>query len=161
MRQATEMGVSRLALFRAARSQYGLSGKPAEKKKERWSKIASEAVCQCGRTLPPEIIVFEDLVDFLTSLEDDPTGFDLKIFALEREPGAGPGSLAGRTARSALRRIAAALGPEGGWDKSERSALIAAGFEPVSLGPRTLRMETAAVALIASIQMLWGDMGGG
>ena len=161
VRQATEMGVSRLAVFRAVRSQYGLSGKPAEKKKERWSRIASEAVCQCGRKVPPEIILFEDLAHFLTSFDDDPAGYCLKIFALEREPCAGPKSLAERTARPTICRIAAALGPEGGWDNSESSALITAGFEPVSLGPRTLRMETAALALISSIQLLWGDMGEG
>ena len=161
VRQATETGVSRLCLFRAARSQYGLSGNPAEKKKERWSRIASEAVCQCGRSIPPEILLFEDLADFLTSFEDDPAGEDLKIFALEREPGVGLQSLFARRARSTIGRIAAALGPEGGWEKSESSALAGAGFEPVSLGPRTLRMETAAVALISFIQLLWGDMGEG
>lgn len=161
VRQATEMGISKLALFRAARSQYGLSGGPAEKKKERWTRIASEAVCQCGRTITPEIVIFDDLAHFLSSFEDDPAGCDLKVFALEREPGAGMKSLADRTARPPIYRIAAALGPEGGWDKSESSALIGAGFEPVSLGPRTLRMETAAVALISSIQLLWGDMGEG
>ena len=41
----------------------------------------------------------------------------------------------------------------------ETAALIGAGFRPVSLGPRTLRLETAAVALVCSIQLLWGDMG--
>ena len=41
----------------------------------------------------------------------------------------------------------------------ETASLIGAGFRPVSLGPRTLRLETAAVALISSIQLLWGDMG--
>lgn len=161
VRQATEMGVSRLAVFRSLRSQYGLAGKPAEKKKERWSRIASEAVCQCGRTSPPEIILFEDLANFVTSLEDYQVGCDLKIFALEREPCARPKSLAGKTAHRPIHRIAAALGPEGGWDNSESSALIEAGFESVSLGPRTLRMETAAVALISSIQLFWGDMGDG
>lgn len=161
VRQATEMGVSQLAVFRAARSQYSLSGKPAEKKKERWSRIAREAVCQCGRTIPPEIVLFEDLSHFLASFEDDPRRCCLKIFALEREPGPGPKSLAERTPRPGICRIAATIGPEGGWDESESSALVGAGFEPLSLGPRTLRMETAAVALICSIQLLWGDMGEG
>ncbi len=159
IRQATEMGVSRLGVFRAARSQYGLRGKPAEHKRQRWSKIATEAVCQCGRATPPEIVLFEELGGFLTSLETGPPGGCLKLFALERESCAGPENLAVRPAD--VGRVVAALGPEGGWDSSETSALIAAGFEPVSLGPRTLRMETAAVALISSIQLLWGDMGKG
>ncbi len=157
VRQATELGVGRLAVFRAARSQYG----PAEKKKERWGKIASEAVCQCGRRLPPEIILFEDLAHFLAGCEADPAGGSLRIFAREREPGAGPKNLAERWKNAAISRVTAALGPEGGWESPECSALIDAGFEPVSLGPRILRMETAVVALISSIQLLWGDMGEG
>jgi 16S rRNA (uracil1498-N3)-methyltransferase len=161
VRQATELGVGKLAVFRAARSQYGLSGGPAEKKKERWAKIASEAVCQCGRRVAPEIVLLEDLAHFLAGLEADPAGCSLRIFAREREPGAGPKNLAERWKGDDICRVTAALGPEGGWESPECSALIGAGFEPVSLGPRILRMETAVVALISSIQLLWGDMGEG
>jgi 16S rRNA (uracil1498-N3)-methyltransferase len=161
IRQATEMGVSRLALFRAARSQYTLSGKPAENKRERWARIASEAVCQCGRRIVPEIVLFDGLVSFLISLETDPQGQYLKIFASEPSLSISPRGLSARKTGLPTGRIAAVLGPEGGWDSSESLALIGAGFEPVSLGPRTLRMETAAVALISSIQLLWGDMGEG
>ncbi|MGC9196317.1 MAG: RsmE family RNA methyltransferase [Syntrophobacteraceae bacterium] len=161
IRQATEMGVSRLALFRAARSQYTLSGKPAENKMERWARIAGEAVCQCGRRIVPEIVLFDDLANFLVSFDNDPQGLYLKIFASEPSLCASPKGLSARATGLTTGRIAAVLGPEGGWDTSESSALISAGFEPVSLGPRTLRMETAAVALISSIQLLWGDMGEG
>ncbi len=162
VRQAAEMGVSRLAVFRAARSQYGLSGKPAEKKKQRWSKIASEAICQCGRTRALGIDIFEDLGHFLTSFEreESSTARTLKIFALERESGNALKNLRSETGPG-IHRVLAVVGPEGGWDKLESSALIAAGFRPVSLGPRTLRLETAAVALICSIQLLWGDMNAG
>ena len=159
VRQATEMGVLRLAFFRALRSQYGLRGRPAEKKMERWSKIANEAICQCGRTRRLEIEIFEDLGHFLTSFEGEErtTEHTLKIFALEHEPGGGLKNLQSETGPD-IHRVLAVLGPEGGWDKVESSALIGAGFKPVSLGPRTLRLETAAVALLSSIQLLWGDM---
>ncbi len=159
VRQAVEMGVLRLAFFRALRSQYGLRGKTAEKKKERWSKIASEANCQCGRTKKLEIEIFDDLGHFLTSCEGEEraTEHTLKVFALEHEPGGGLKNLRSQTGPD-IHRVLAVLGPEGGWDNVESSALIGAGFKPVSLGPRTLRLETAAVALISSIQLLWGDM---
>jgi len=182
VRQATEMGVLRLAVFRAARSQYGLSGKPAEKRKERWSKIAMEAVCQCGRTRAPKIEIFGGLDRFLISLDgvskaeaarrpgpahggidrndcsqEGETEHILKIFALEDECGNALRNLRSETGPD-IRHVLALVGPEGGWDKSESSALIAAGFRPVSLGPRTLRLETAAVALVCSLQVLWGDM---
>lgn len=160
VRQASEMGVARLAVFRAHRSQYGLDGKQAEKKKERWSRIAAEAICQCGRARAPEIEIFEDLERFFASVEEeygDP-GQTLKIFALERGPGAGLVDLH-RDSGPAAQRILVLVGPEGGWDNLESTSLKGAGFTPVSLGPRTLRLETAAVALISSIQLLWGDMG--
>lgn len=160
VRQATEMGVFRLAVFRAARSQYGLSAKSAEKKRERWTKIAMEAMCQCGRARSPEIEIFDNLGRFLNSFETEESsgGPALKIFALEREECGDPWSLR-KEAGADIHRVLAVIGPEGGWDEVERSAFIGAGFKPVSLGPRTLRLETAAVALISSIQLLWGDMG--
>ena len=172
VRQATEMGVSRLVIFRAARSQYGLSGKTTEKRKERWLKIASEAICQCGRTRTPEIEIFDDLDHFLTSLggvscgivgdltEQSAAEHTLKIFALERESGNTLKNLLKEKGPD-IRRILAVLGPEGGWHTRESAALAAAGFRPVSLGPRTLRLETAAVALLSSLQILWGDMSTG
>jgi 16S rRNA (uracil1498-N3)-methyltransferase len=158
IRQATELGIYRIAAFRAARSQYGLTGMQAGKKIERWSKIAREAVCQCGRTRMPEIAIFDNLEDLLLSLnEGDVSGELLKIVALERESQQDLRVL--RESKPHYAGISAAIGPEGGWDDSEISRLIKAGFESVHLGPRILRYETAAIALISSIQLLWGDLG--
>ncbi len=161
VRQAVEMGVRRLAVFRARRSQYGLSGEQAAKKKERWLKIAAEAICQCGRAKVPEIEIFEDLDLFLASVEskDGDAGRNLKVFALERESGTGLADL-GHRAGPKIQRVSAVIGPEGGWDSGESSSLIGAGFTPVGLGPRILRLETAAVVLVSSIQLLWGDTRG-
>jgi len=160
IRQATELGVFRLAVFRAMRSQYALSGGQAEKKKQRWSRIAGEAICLSRRARSPEIDIFEDLDSFLTSfgVEDWAAQDSLKLFALERKAGNGIRDLR-RGSGTDIHRILAVLGPEGGWDSVETAALIGAGFRPVSLGPRTLRLETAAVAFVCSIQLLWGDMG--
>ena len=51
------------------------------------------------------------------------------------------------------------VGPEGGWSKGEAEQFVGAGFYSIHLGPRTLRLETAAVALVAAAQLLWGDLG--
>jgi 16S rRNA (uracil1498-N3)-methyltransferase len=51
------------------------------------------------------------------------------------------------------------VGPAGGWEPSESARLQAAGFLAVSLGPRILRAETAAIAAVACLQVLWGDLG--
>ena len=49
------------------------------------------------------------------------------------------------------------VGPEGGWTAAEEQQAFAAGFQAVMLGPRVLRTETAALAAIAAMQVLWGD----
>jgi 16S rRNA (uracil1498-N3)-methyltransferase len=49
------------------------------------------------------------------------------------------------------------IGPEGGWSEKEVAAALAAGCQPVRLGPRVLRTETAGVAAIAAMMALWGD----
>jgi 16S rRNA (uracil1498-N3)-methyltransferase len=48
-------------------------------------------------------------------------------------------------------------GPEGGFSNTERDAAKLAGFTPVRLGARVLRTETASLAALATVQMLWGD----
>lgn len=50
------------------------------------------------------------------------------------------------------------VGPEGGLTEAERTRAVTAGFTPVRLGPRILRTETAPLAALAAIQILWGDM---
>ena len=53
--------------------------------------------------------------------------------------------------------VALLVGPEGGFAPQEIAAAQAAGWEAVGLGPRVLRAETAGVAAIAAMQVLWGD----
>ena len=50
------------------------------------------------------------------------------------------------------------VGPEGGISTEETTLAAAAGFNPVRLGPRILRTETAALAMLAGLQSLWGDL---
>jgi len=54
-------------------------------------------------------------------------------------------------------RFVLAAGPEAGFDEREEDAFLKAGFEPVSLGPRVLRTETAALAALAALNALRGD----
>lgn len=159
VRQATELGVARLVLFRARRSQYGLAGVQARKKGERWARIAREAICQCGRTKVPEISIVADLDGFLDSLgpETGAAGGSLRIFAREGERDRSIESF--RNSMPRCSHVVASVGPEGGWDDSEATRFEGAGFHPVHLGPRILRFETAAIALVSSVQLLWGDLG--
>ncbi|MGV8075225.1 MAG: 16S rRNA (uracil(1498)-N(3))-methyltransferase [Syntrophobacteraceae bacterium] len=157
LRQATEMGINRFSAFRARRSQYGLSGSQAEKRKERWQKIAKEALCQCRRTRLPEIRIAESIEEFIAELDrGSESGNDmLKVLASEGERDQSLFSLWKLFPES--RRIVAVIGPEGGWTEIEAAQFMEAGFKPVHIGPRVLRLETAAISILASAQLLWGD----
>ena len=54
--------------------------------------------------------------------------------------------------------VLALVGPAGGWEPHESERLRDAGFEAVGLGPRILRAETAAIAAVTALQVLWGDL---
>lgn len=157
LRQATEMGVNRFFAFRAQRSQYGLSGNQKIKREERWQKIAREAMCQCQRTRLPQIQVVESISEFLdrTAPEVGSDDDSLRVLASEEEREQSLITLWHLFPKCG--KILAVVGPEGGWTETEESQFTEAGFKTVHLGPRILRLETAAIALLASAQLLWGD----
>mgnify|MGYP001409777614 CR=1 FL=1 len=159
LRQATEMGVQRFIGFRAERSDYHLLGPHVERRKERWLKIAREALCQCGRMRLPEIAVLSDSAELISGADlwGSTEGRGIKILA--REEGERWGLRFLHLQYPACRRMLVVVGPEAGWSRREGEQFIQAGFHSVHLGPRTLRLETAAVSLLAAVQLLWGDLG--
>lgn len=160
VRQATEIGVHRFIAFRAQRSQYGLGGAQSVKRRERWEKIAREALCQCGRMKLPEIDVLSDVPEFISHVmktEGHEAGCGLRIVAWEEERRQSLMELWRSFPK--CRDVLVVVGPEGGWIQSEVEQLGQAGFHSVHLGSRTLRFETASLALAVSAQLLWGDLG--
>ncbi len=162
VRQATELGVSGLVGFRSQRSQYGLSPSQVAKKRERWKKICLEAICQSGRTRVPRIDFYEDVRALADGLERGREGEAFRLMACEgsvsREGGFSANGfehLEGVEVQGAV----VLVGPEGGWAVGEVEFLKEKGFLPLRLGPRILRFETAAVAVLAISQFLWGDLG--
>jgi 16S rRNA (uracil1498-N3)-methyltransferase len=159
VRQATEIGSTRLIIFKAERSQYALSESQARKRRDRWMKIAHEAMCQCGRMRAPEISICMGVPEFLSLVEEvaRPGAVGLRIIAVEENGGQNILSL--WRACPIYGQVSAVVGPEGGWAPFEVSRFVESGFQPVHLGPRILRFETAAAVLLTSSQMLWGDFG--
>ena len=101
---------------------------------ERWRRIAIEAAEQCGRASLP-------------AFGEEPPAAALRLIA---DPGAAQTVAEAVTgASSAPAAVAIYIGPEGGWTVEERERLIADGALPVSLGPRRLRVETAAIVTLA------------
>jgi 16S rRNA (uracil1498-N3)-methyltransferase len=160
LRQATQMGVHRFVAFRAERSGYQLPASQQDRRKQRWNKITREALCQCGRMRLPEINVLADATALIVAASRwEATEIKgLKILAKEDEANRSLVHL--HRAHPICRQTLVVVGPEGGWTEREGEQFVEAGFYSVHLGPRTLRLETAAVGLLTAVQLLWGDLGG-
>jgi 16S rRNA (uracil1498-N3)-methyltransferase len=148
IQKATEMGVAEVWPVVTVRTD--AAARPALKgsRQERWDKVASGASEQCGRAVVPQIAPTMTLDRLLAAPFDGP-----KLLFLETEARLGI-SPEERAPGSAL----ALVGPAGGWERSEIDRLERAGFRPVGLGPRILRAETAAIAAVTALQLLWGDL---
>lgn len=149
IQKATELGVAEIwpvVTFRTdAAARPALSGSRAE----RWERVASGAAEQCGRAVVPHLAP----TTTLEGLMERP--FDGARAVLLETPG--------HQALAALRvdptsPLLLLVGPAGGFEPAEATALRAAGFAAVSLGPRILRAETAAVAAVTIAQATWGDL---
>ena len=112
---------------------------------------AIEAAEQCAVLRVPEVGAPEMLSEVLDAW--DPAR--LLVFADEAAPLASPLST---LATAKPRPLAVLIGPEGGFDKEERALLLGQSFVmPISLGPRVMRADTAAVAALALVNAVLGD----
>ncbi|MCP3951634.1 MAG: 16S rRNA (uracil(1498)-N(3))-methyltransferase, partial [Desulfobacterales bacterium] len=140
IRQLTELGISRWIPFFGARSIPHPDANRLARRMERWQKIADEALKQCLRALSPRIEIGADFSEMLR-LADTAA---VKLIFWEAEEAAFPE--ADHVAGTDPREVFIALGPEGGFTAEEIDLARQAGFQPVSLGPRILRAETATIA---------------
>jgi 16S rRNA (uracil1498-N3)-methyltransferase len=147
LQKTTELGVHRVLLFNAARTQTPLKAARLDKKLDHWRGIVVSACEQCGRARLPAVDFMPDLRAALAATIPghrillDSAGSPLP--SLLQTPASG---------------IAILLGPEGGLDAAEIQSAREAGFASASLGPRVLRTETAAAAALAIAQSCIGDM---
>lgn len=140
--KATELGVASITPLVAERSVLKLKGERADKKLAHWQGVAVAAAEQCGRNRVPTIRPAVTLNEWLKTA---PPGVR---WVLSLSEGTRPlvqwvASCPGGEAVTVL------SGPEGGLSPGEEAAALAAGFEPVTLGPRVLRAETAPLAVLA------------
>jgi 16S rRNA (uracil1498-N3)-methyltransferase len=145
--KATELGVRSIRLVEAVRSERGLE-QAAEKRIERWRRIAHEASQQSRRVHLPDI---ELPVPFAEALSASATH---RLF-LDEE--GGESLLRSVGDRSPGHEVALLAGPEGGWVDSERAAAAAAGWQRVSLGSQILRTETAIISALAVLNAAFGS----
>ncbi|HKG76236.1 MAG TPA: 16S rRNA (uracil(1498)-N(3))-methyltransferase [Beijerinckiaceae bacterium] len=146
VQKAVEMGVGRLKPVFTRRTQ------AARVNLERMWANAIEAAEQCGVLSIPAVEPDEDFATALGCLEPE----RLIVFCDEDAPVANP--VAALEQAGAAEKLAVIVGPEGGFDEAERSLVL--GLPRVvrlSLGPRILRADTAAVAVLALVQAVLGD----
>jgi 16S rRNA (uracil1498-N3)-methyltransferase len=138
--KCTELNVSSIVPVIARRTEKHLA-LAAEKRAERWRRIAREASEQARRVSPPEIV---DPVKLAAALE---VSVDLRIVLTESDSEEQFSEILGE--RPELRSLALAIGPEGGWTPDEVQLFDKSGWIAASLGKTILRAETAAIAAVA------------
>ena len=145
IQKAVELGVAWIQPIICDRSVVRLSGERAARRESHWRRVAVAACEQSGRNRIPEV---------------RPTlGFQSWIAV----PAAAPRWMLDPAGEPVNRKSAARqdlellVGPEGGLSERERELAAQQGCEPVALGPRILRAETAPLAALSAIHALWGD----
>ena len=151
LQKLTELGAARIVPVESARSLTQTERDALQVKSHRWPEVVVRAAKQCRRAMLPELGEALPLADAL----EDAVAAELKLLFYEGEE-----QWTVREAIGSLRpqRIAVLVGPEGGFADSEVELAREAGFLPVSLGPRLLRTETAAIAATTLLQGLLGDL---
>jgi len=147
IQKAVELGVRRIVPVTTRRTVVRLDARRADKRLEHWRGVLQHAAEQSGRALLPELAPVTSLEAWLAA-HGGAGGFLLHPAAanpLARQP---PPAVP----------VVLFAGPEGGFDEAEVERLARAGVTSVSLGPRILRTETAAVCALAVMQALWGDL---
>lgn len=154
LQKATELGVKRIVPVMTKLADVRVrDAADAQKRKTRWQRIALEAAKQSGRALVPEI---SSPVDFNALVEDAAHNERKRLMFSERD---------GQALIETIKRwpappttISALVGSEGGWTDEEIAHAHKNGWHIITLGGRTLRAETAAIAVVALLQHLFGDL---
>jgi len=146
IQKAVELGVSEITPLFTERCGVKLDAERLEKKREQWQKIVISACEQSGRSVVPPVHMPLTLEKWLAQPDD--------CLKLTLDPWT-DATIKQLTPTHQLRLV---IGPEGGFSDREVTATAQAGFQPVRLGPRVLRTETAALTAIAALQLQLGDL---
>jgi len=147
IQKSVELGVAQITPLLTERCVVHLKADKGQNKIRHWQKIAQHATEQSGRTVKPKVQNIELLE--LWVYQQSGLKLFLDPFATQTL----------QQLRPEDNRVTLLAGPEGGFSEQERRTAKQAGFIPVQLGPRILRTETAALAALTAVQVLWGDLG--
>lgn len=148
IQKTVELGVNTITPVFTQYCNVRLAGERLISKFEHWQAVAVSAAQQSGRCLVPKILPAQDFIDCFDGLQKnnlclvlDPKA-DIKIAQIPEQPDG----------------VTILVGPEGGLSDQEIALAKQNNFIPISLGPRILRTETAALTAISILQSKWGDL---
>ena len=150
LQKSVELGVSDIYPVTTQHISVHLDEARAHKKQAHWQGVVNSACEQSGRDKVPvvhQLVSLQACVDSLSVVDDQ-----IRLVLDHRAS-----TSFNQVATPSNRRVVIVVGPEGGLSEEERDWLVGKGFTAVSMGPRVLRTETAALAAIAVMQSLWGD----
>lgn len=148
VQKVVELGVTSITPLITERCVVQFKDEKKSHRHQHWQKIIQHAAEQSGRTVLPD---FDDVSNLNSWVAQQNS---LKVFL---DPYAEK-NLAQLSPEN--NSVTLLTGPEGGFSSAEREIAKAAGFIPVRLGARILRTETASLAALSAVQMLWGDFQG-
>lgn len=146
LQKATELGVAKITPLFTERTEVKLTGPRLDKKQQHWQQILISACEQCQRNKLPELQTAQRFDDWLPSISETARFVlhhrtDVSLSESEKPESA-----------------ALVIGPEGGLSDLEIQRAQQHQFQPLALGPRVFRTETAPIAAISVLQYLWGDL---
>lgn len=149
LQKAVELGVAEIMPLLTERSVVRLDAGQAARKQAHWQQVVSGACEQSGRVRVPAVHAPLGLREFMAK-------FPLSGLGLLLDPDA-DSSIKNLPAPE-CNQVVLLVGPEGGLSEAETAAARQAGFTAMSLGPRVLRTETAALVALSLLQARWGDL---
>lgn len=148
IQKAVEAGVYEIQPLFSERCEVKLNSERLDKKQQHWQQIAISAAEQSGRGHVPQIKAPINLSDWVSECKDM-----LKI-TMHHHSAKPIKDMPEPLDKS----VSVLIGPEGGLTEDEVESSINQGFQPVALGPRVLRTETAPIVILTCINLIWGDL---
>ena len=155
VQKAAELGTACVCPIVTEHVVVRYDAKKAAAKAARWQKIADEAAKQCGRRMLMRVAPIVSLTELLRDPAYIGAADTATVFCYEQEERQSLRTVMGGTE---LRRVTLIVGAEGGFSPAEAAAVTAAGGQPVSLGHRILRAETASLTALAVTQYELGNL---
>ncbi len=146
LQKATELGVTHITPLFTERTEVKLTGPRLEKKHLQWQQIIVSSCEQCQRNRLPTLA--------------QPVRYDAWISEVEAEQRFVLHHRSDKALADTAKpdSVALVVGPEGGLSQTEIDTALQQQFQPLTLGPRVFRTETAPLAAISVMQYLWGDL---